>query len=181
MIFAVPLAPTTSSCSSISTGNGDLIAIQPATGAVPAAVARGSENTTSVMTPFATAIVRSAVPPSDTTLMWCSAAASPSMTTGDTPRGRPSTSTRAPVGSVTIDKRPGAGGVSVARFASALCGTFADVNATAGWTGASAAEAVCAFGNHARTAPKLAIALINTIAVISSDVDPSADVAVGAD
>jgi len=32
-------------------------------------------------------------------------------------------------------------------------------------------------GNQARTAPKLAIALIRTIAVINSDVDPRADVA----
>jgi hypothetical protein len=89
----------------------DRTATHPATGFV----GRGSENTTSVMTPFDTAIVRCATPLSETTVMRCSAAASPSITTGDTPRGRPSTSTRAPAGSVTIESRPAAVGLSLSR------------------------------------------------------------------
>src|SRR5262245_55746412 len=109
MIFVVPLVPTTSSCSITSTGNGADTVIQPATGASE----RGSENTTSVVTPLATATLRCDDPASEVTVTVCCAAERPSMTSGDTPRGLPSTATRTPGGSVTIDSRPGAAAAPV--------------------------------------------------------------------
>src|SRR6185503_17126170 len=117
MIFAVPLVPTTSMCSTSSTGDGDVTATQPATGAVDC----GSENTTSFVIPFGTEIVRRATPASDATVTMCSVAVSPSITSGDRPRDCPSIATRRPGGSVTIDTRPGATGATGER--SKCCAT----------------------------------------------------------
>ena len=50
-------------------------------------------------------ILRSADPVFDATMTRCSAAVRSSMTSGETPRGRPSTLTRAPGGSVTMESR----------------------------------------------------------------------------
>src|SRR5262249_3777262 len=159
MIFA-PLMPTTSSRSTTSTGNGDATVTHPATGAV----GRGIENTTSVTTPFDTAIVRWATPLSDITVIRCSAAASPSITTGDRPCGRPSTSTLAPAGSVTIDSRPAAVRDSIG------------LGSSRSRAPGAAAGAARTFGNQARTAPKLPAALTSTTAAINSEVDPNANV-----
>src|SRR5215831_6701715 len=96
--------------------NGTLNAIQPAE-----APTGSSDAVTDAVDPAATVTVRVTVESSPTIATACVPGTTFANTTGVTPRGVPSTVTRAPGGSDTISRRPTAGAVAGAGAISTYC------------------------------------------------------------